>query len=84
MASLGKVDPTLALWGPFALFAALILWMYWKIAYVPGGQPIAGLERVFAQAGGLVRRLFSRKRLRDEPVADPDVGASPAGGALAL
>ena len=84
VASLGKVDPTLALWGPFALFAALILWMYWKIAYVPGGQPIAGLERVFAQAGGLVRRLFSRKRLRDEPVADADDIDSAAGGALAL
>ena len=84
VAALGKVDPTLALWGPFALFAALILWMYWRIAYVPGGQPIAGLERVFAQAGGLVRRLFSRKRLPDEPVADDDDGAGPEGSALAL
>ena len=84
VAALGKVDPTLALWGPFALFATLILWMYWRIAYVPGGQPIAGLERVFAQAGGLARRLFSRKRLPDEPVADADGGAGPEGRALAL
>ena len=84
VAALGKVDPTLALWGPFALFATLILWMYWRIAYVPGGQPIAGLERVFAQAGGLARRLFSRKRLPDEPVADADCGAGPEGRALAL
>jgi lipopolysaccharide export system permease protein len=84
VAALGKVDPTLALWGPFVLFAALIVWMYWKIAYVPGGQPIAGLERAFAQASGLFRRLFSRKRLPDEPLADPDDGAGPAGGALAL
>ncbi|WP_295638484.1 LPS export ABC transporter permease LptF [Novosphingobium sp.] len=84
VASLGKVDPTLALWGPFVLFAALIVWMYWKIAYVPGGQPIAGLERAFAQAGGMFRRLFSRKRLRDEPIANPDDGAGSTGGALAL
>ncbi|GAC1612764.1 MAG: LptF/LptG family permease [Novosphingobium sp.] len=84
VAALGKVDPTLALWGPFVLFAALIVWMYWKIAYVPGGQPIAGLERAFAQASGLFRRLFSRKRLPDQPRADPDDGAGPAGGALAL
>jgi lipopolysaccharide export system permease protein len=84
VAALGKVDPTLALWGPFVVFAALIVWMYWKIAYVPGGQPIAGLERVFSQAAGLFRRLFSRKRLRDEPLADPDDGASPAGGVRAL
>ena len=84
VAALGKVDPTLALWGPFVLFAALIVWMYWRIAYIPGGQPIAGLERAFAQAGGLFRRLFSRKRLRDEPIADPDDGAGSAGGELAL
>ena len=74
VAALGKVDPTLALWGPFVLFAALIVWMYWKIAYVPGGQPIAGLERAFAQAAGLVGRLFKRKRLHDEPVEQPDRG----------
>ena len=32
VASLGRVSPILALWGPFFLFAALILWMYWQIA----------------------------------------------------
>ncbi|MFC4294211.1 LPS export ABC transporter permease LptF [Novosphingobium tardum] len=46
--SLGRVDPLLALWGPFAVFAALIVWMYWRVAYVPGGQPISGLEKAFA------------------------------------
>ncbi|HCY03799.1 MAG TPA: LPS export ABC transporter permease LptF, partial [Erythrobacter sp.] len=40
VAALGRVDPILALWGPFFLFAALIVWMYWRVAYVPGGQAI--------------------------------------------
>ena len=37
------------LWVPFAVFAALICWMYYTIAYVPGGQPIGALERVVRQ-----------------------------------
>jgi len=28
VATLGKVDPLLSLWGPFALFAALIGWLF--------------------------------------------------------
>lgn len=79
VATLGKVDPTLALWGPFAIFAALILWMYWQIAYVPGGQPIGGLEKMFAKVAGLFKRRFGRKPLRDEPVvADADEGVPSA------
>jgi len=66
VASLGRVDPLLALWGPFVLFAALILWMYWRIAYVPGGQPIGALETLFSKIGRVVRKLFERKRLPDE------------------
>src|SRR6187455_47008 len=34
VAELGRVDPVLALWGPFALFAALIGWMYFRVAFV--------------------------------------------------
>jgi len=45
VAALGRIDPILALWGPFFLFAALILWMYYRVAYVPGGQAIGWLER---------------------------------------
>ncbi len=56
--ALGIVDPVLALWGPFVLFAALILWMFWRIAYVPGGQPIGALESAFAKIGKGVRSLF--------------------------
>ena len=74
VAALGRVDPTLALWGPFVLFAALIIWMYWRVAYVPGGQAIGGLERLFAKAGAGLRRLFGRKRLPGERLPDDDEG----------
>ena len=59
---LGRIDPALALWTPFTLFAALILWMYYTIAYVPGGQPIGALERVFAKAGAAIRRRLPGRR----------------------
>jgi lipopolysaccharide export system permease protein len=62
-AAQGKVDPLLALWGPFVLFAALIMWMYWRVAYVPGGQPIGALERGSANLGRRLRGLFGRKNL---------------------
>ncbi|SFP34847.1 LPS export ABC transporter permease LptF [Sphingomonas rubra] len=60
---LGRVDPALALWTPFALFAALVWWMYYQIAHVPGGQPIGALERGFAKlAKAITRRLPGRRR----------------------
>lgn len=62
VAGLGRVDPILALWGPFVLFAALILWMYWRIAYVPGGQPIGALERVADTVVRKLRKLVARRR----------------------
>lgn len=58
MGALGRVDPLIALWVPFLLFAALIWWLYWQLAHVPGGQPIGALERVFAKASAAVRRWF--------------------------
>ncbi len=61
VAALGRVDPVLALWVPFALFAALILWMYYRVAYVPGGQAIGALETVFAKLGKWISKLFSRR-----------------------
>ncbi|MBX3594331.1 LptF/LptG family permease [Sphingomonas sp.] len=61
--SLGRIDPLIALWGPFLIFAALVLWMYYTIAYVPGGQPIGALERVFAKTWAAIRkRLPGRRR----------------------
>ena len=60
VAALGRVDPVLALWGPFVAFSALIAWMYWKVAYVPGGQPIAALEKFAAGLGKLMKRFVRR------------------------
>ncbi len=64
IASLGRVDPILALWGPFVVFAALILWMYWRVAYVPGGQAIGALETATAKAGKAIKKLFKRRHSR--------------------
>ena len=66
VAALGKVSPALALWGPFVLFAVLILWMYWRIAYVPGGQPIGALERLATNGGKWLRQFLAR--FRRDPV----------------
>jgi lipopolysaccharide export system permease protein len=61
LGALDKVDPVLALWIPFTLFAALICWMYWTLAHKPGGQPIGALERSFAKVSALFQRLFARR-----------------------
>jgi lipopolysaccharide export system permease protein len=62
--ALGIVDPVIALWLPFLVFAALILWMYYIVAYVPGGQPIGALERGFAKFGGLFKAMLQLGRKR--------------------
>jgi lipopolysaccharide export system permease protein len=63
VAALGKINPIIALWTPFLLFAALIVWMYYTIAYVPGGQPIGALERWAAKLAARIGRwLPGRKR----------------------
>lgn len=62
LAAIGMFDPILALWVPFALFAALIVWMYWRVAFVPGGQAIGALENWFAKLSRRMRKLFSRNR----------------------
>jgi lipopolysaccharide export system permease protein len=58
VAALGLVSPLVSLWVPFFVFGALILWMYWRVAYVPGGQAIGWLERLAAIAGKRIKRLF--------------------------
>lgn len=69
VAALGRVDPILALWGPMVLFAALILWMYHRVAHVPGGQAIGALEVWFARMGKRIRGLFApRERRTAQPV----------------
>ena len=62
LGGLGRVDPLIALWVPFAIFAALVIWMYRTIAYVPGGQPIGGLERGFAKLAAAVARRMPGRR----------------------
>ncbi len=56
VAALGKISPLVSLWLPFAGFAALILWMYYVLAYVPGGQPIGAIEKRTDKAAAWVRR----------------------------
>ncbi|MYL98663.1 LPS export ABC transporter permease LptF [Novosphingobium sp. FGD1] len=62
VASLGKISPILGLWGPFFVFAALIVWMYWKVAYVPGGQPLGWLETASSKIMKRVKSLLRRNR----------------------
>ena len=60
---LGRIDPLIALWVPFTVFAGLILWMYYTIAYVPGGEPIGALERGISRTVKMVTsRLPGRRR----------------------
>jgi lipopolysaccharide export system permease protein len=61
IAELGRVDPLLSLWGPFAVFAALIGWMYFRVAFVPGGQAIGALEAFAAKLGKRVKALIRRR-----------------------
>ncbi|MFN4113636.1 MAG: LPS export ABC transporter permease LptF [Sphingomonadaceae bacterium] len=61
IATLGRVDPVLALWGPMVLFAALIVWMYYRVAHVPGGQAIGALEVWFAKLARRLKGMFARR-----------------------
>ena len=70
--ALGMVDPILALWVPFLLFAALILWMYYRVAFVPGGQAIGALENWFSKVAKRITKLFRRRR---KVVLDGDIEA---------
>jgi lipopolysaccharide export system permease protein len=58
MGAQGRIDPVLALWTPFLFFAVLIGWMYWTLAYKPGGQPIGALERAAAKAVKSIARIL--------------------------
>lgn len=60
VAQLGRLDPFLALWGPFAVLFCLIAWMFYQIAFVPGGQPIGALENVYGKLARGVKRLLRR------------------------
>ena len=75
VAELGRVNPYVALWGPFVIFAALILWMFYRVAFVPGGQAIGALESAYAKLAKRVKRLWQR---RDRARAIITAGAADA------
>ena len=75
IAELGRVSPYLALWGPFMVFAALIVWMFYRVAYVPGGQAIGALENAYAKLAKRVKRLWQR---RDRARGIVSIGAADA------
>lgn len=62
LAAIGMFDPILALWVPFFIFAALIIWMYYRVAFVPGGQAIGALESWFGKVSKRIGKLFKRNR----------------------
>ena len=64
MGAQGRIMPEVALWVPFVVFAAMILWMYHVLAHRPGGQPIGALERSFARVGSMIRKLLPRREMR--------------------
>ena len=78
VASLGRIDPLLALWGPFVVFAALIFWMYYRVSFVPGGQAIGALESAYAKLTKRIRALLRRRErgLMREPAAEEAAGAA--------
>ncbi len=63
----GRLDPVWGQWLPFAVFAAVCVWLYAVLAYKPGGQPIGGLERFFGAVAGAVGKLFTRRVRDPEP-----------------
>jgi lipopolysaccharide export system permease protein len=78
IAELGRLDPFLALWGPFVVFAALILWMFYRVAYVPGGQAIGALEAAYAKIGKRVKKLLKRREHVRGAGLDPDADEAEA------
>ena len=68
VAALGRIDPVIGLWGPFLVLAALILWMYYRVAYVPGGQAIGWLEKGFEVLTKRLKSLLRRRRRSLGPV----------------
>jgi len=79
VASLGRVDPVLALWGPFVVFGALIAWMYYRVSFVPGGQAIGALESAYAK---LMKRLRALLKRRNPAPGAPNADAEEPAGAV--
>jgi len=73
VAAIGQLDPFLALWGPFAVLFALISWMYYQVAFVPGGQAIGFLETFYSKLARRLKKLIGRDRLRGLVPEEGDV-----------
>ena len=56
----GQIDPTFGLWLPLVVLAGAVLWMYYVLAYKPGGQPIGALEWFAARVAKTVRRVIPK------------------------
>jgi lipopolysaccharide export system permease protein len=57
-----RLDPALALWVPFLVLTAIVLWMYHILAHRPGGQPIGALEYFAARIAKSLRALVRRSQ----------------------
>ena len=66
MGALGRINPWAALWVPFAAFCAFCIWLYYRLAHVPGGQPLGNLDRAVTNA---ITRVLALLR-RDPPKAE--------------
>ena len=64
VAEIGRIDPFLALWGPFAVLFCLIGWMYYQVAFVPGGQAIGYLDTLYSKIARRLAKLLGRDKLR--------------------
>ncbi len=69
MGAIGRVDPVIAQWVPFVAFSAFCMWMYYVLAFRPGGQPIGGLERVFSKTAKMAGRIVRPGRWRDSALS---------------
>ena len=61
MGTQGRIEPSLALWVPFAMMASIIAWMYHVLAHRPGGQPIGALERGASKIASTIRRMLPKR-----------------------
>lgn len=59
MGTLGRVDPVLAQWVPYALFLGMALWLF-RVLERPGGQPIGALDRWFGKITGFLSGLAGK------------------------
>nr|WP_246513247.1 LptF/LptG family permease [Azospirillum picis] len=62
LADLGRADPLLSLWGPFALFAAGCILLYAVVDRGPGANPFGGVFEAIDMLFLRLRRLLPHRR----------------------